>query len=81
MSARVVGTSDLPEGGVGYWVDDSDRPFPRIRHGWTRHPLTFTQAKRQLLDDVQSHIRHWQGIAAGVRDLRKGDVEIEEEDQ
>lgn len=54
-----------------YWIDDSDPPFPQIRHrshpdtnaGYVKEEFfTLNEAKREIKEQCRQHRQHWLAV-------------------
>ena len=63
-----------------YWIDTQDQFFPAIRHvSEAMYPehvdlMTFSDAKRELIENAQSKIDFWKERIAEYRTIRKSDI-------
>lgn len=66
-----------------YYVDWSDQAYPQVRpveEGWDAEPLTFGQAKQQIVTHFEALREHAKEQIRIVRQLRTGDVERADSD-
>lgn len=61
--------------GLKYTTDWGDQFFPKVRLAREDEDGTsFTEAKRELLDELKEKAKHWRMIAGQVRKVRKEDI-------
>jgi hypothetical protein len=82
--SKIVSMKKLSRAKVWY-VDNSDKFYPSIRRRKGSTPiedvdeyLTFSEAKKQVLESAKNIIEHWREIAKDTRKLTKKEAEKQE---